>query len=93
MKKGDYYVGNAVINFYINRDPKEGELFINSNALAISKLTVNDQVITTDDAFKNQRIPMNKPHVLVGWNTVQLSYLGKYSTNCVGLHTYMDQGD
>jgi hypothetical protein len=42
LKKGDYYVGNAVINFYVNRDPKEGELFINSNALAISKLTIND---------------------------------------------------
>jgi hypothetical protein len=43
LQKGDYYLGNAVINFYVNRLPQHGELFLNCNALAISHLTVNDK--------------------------------------------------
>lgn len=29
LRKGEYYLGNAVINFYVNREPQVGELFLN----------------------------------------------------------------
>ena len=90
LKKGEYYLGNAVINFYVNKMPEQGELFLNCNALAISRLTINDKLGTITDVFKNQRIALETPHVELGWNTVQLSYMSSYSKNCVGLHTYLD---
>lgn len=70
LQKGEYYLGNAVINFYVNREPAQGELFLNSNALAVSHLTVNDQAVDANVAFKNQRIALEKPHIILGWNTV-----------------------
>ena len=30
LKKGDYYLGNAVINFYLTSLPADKELFINT---------------------------------------------------------------
>ena len=43
LKKGDSYFGQAEINFYLERVPEtDDELFINSNALAISELTINE---------------------------------------------------
>ena len=78
LQKGEYYLGNAVINFYVNRDPAEGELFLNSNALAVSHLTINDKAADAAVAFKNQRIALEKPLIGLGWNTVQLRYLSKY---------------
>jgi hypothetical protein len=42
LQKGEYYLGNAVINFYVRRMPQPGELFLNCNALAASHLTIND---------------------------------------------------
>ena len=43
LQKGDHYLGNAVINFYLNSLPSnDTELFINSQALAIADLQIND---------------------------------------------------
>ena len=33
---------------------QQGELFLNSNALAVSHLTVNDQAVDANVAFKNR---------------------------------------
>ena len=39
LQKGDHYLGNAVINFYLKRMPSsDTDLFINFQALAISDL-------------------------------------------------------
>jgi len=70
LQKGDYYLGNAVINFYVNRLPQHGELFLNCNALAISHLTVNDKQIDAAAVFHGQRIGLEQPHIELGWNTV-----------------------
>ena len=70
LRKGEYYLGNAVINFYVNREPQANELFLNCNALAVSQLIINDQHMTIDAVFKNQRIALEKPNILLGWNTV-----------------------
>ena len=44
LQKGDYYLGNAVINFYLVRTPaNDTELFINLQALAVADLTINDR--------------------------------------------------
>jgi hypothetical protein len=93
LQKGEYYLGNAVINFYVNRLPQENELFINCNALAVSHLMVNDQNVATNAVYKNHRIWLDKPQIVLGWNTVQLRYMSKYQTNSVGLHTYTDKSD
>ena len=42
LQKGDYYLGNAVINFYIKKMPDtDTDLFINSQALAVAELKIN----------------------------------------------------
>ena len=39
LQKGDYYLGNAVINFYLKTMPSsDTDLFINSQALAVADL-------------------------------------------------------
>lgn len=93
LQKGEYFFGNAVINFYVNREPEAGELFLNFRAIAISKLTINDAQIEAGAVFKNQRIRLDKPHIVSGWNTVQLRYMAKYGTTSVALHTYTDKAD
>ena len=43
LKKGENYFGQAEINFYLERLPStDDELFVNSNALAVSELTINE---------------------------------------------------
>ena len=42
LNKGNYYLGNAVINFYLKAVPNNGELFINSQAMAITELNINE---------------------------------------------------
>jgi hypothetical protein len=56
-------------------------------------LTINDQVMSGADAFKNQRIALETPQVVLGWNTVQLRYFTAFNKNRVGLHSYTDQQD
>jgi len=44
LQKGDYYLGNAVINFYLKQLPSnDTDLFINSQALAVADLQINDK--------------------------------------------------
>ena len=93
LKKGDYYLGNAVINFYLKRVPGEGELFINTQAMAISDLFINLQPISEKDAFYNQKIDLKPSQVVQGWNTVELKYITAYNKNRVGLHTFTDLKD
>ena len=93
LKKGDYYLGNAVINFYLKRVPADDELFINSQAMAIGSLVMNAQKITDADAFDNQRINLKSNILVQGWNTVELKYFTPYNKNRIGLHTFTDLQD
>lgn len=43
LNTGDYYLGGAVINFYLNTEPKDGELVLNFNAIAVNDLCINDK--------------------------------------------------
>jgi hypothetical protein len=56
IMKGDYYFGKAVINFYVEKEPADGELFIELQSLAISNLLVNDDVQKPEDCFIDQRL-------------------------------------
>ena len=93
LKKGDYYLGNAVINFYLKRVPGDDELFINTQAMAIADLYINLQKVTDKEAFDNQRINMKSTQLVKGWNTVEVKYLTPYNKNRVGLHTFTDLKD
>lgn len=43
LKKGNNYLGQAEINFYLEQMPaNDDELFLNSQALAVSELTINE---------------------------------------------------
>jgi hypothetical protein len=43
LKHGDYYLGQASISFYLNDVPaNEDELFLESHALAVADLKIND---------------------------------------------------
>lgn len=96
LQKGDYFLGNAVINFYLTREIKDSDppLFINSQALAVASLTINDRPAElSPESFQNQVIPLRPKDVVQGWNTVQLRYLTPYNKNRVGLHTFTDSAD
>ena len=54
LNKGDYYLGSAVIDFYLKAMPEQGELFLSSNAMVISELQINEKPITEKSAFLNQ---------------------------------------
>jgi len=88
LNKGDHYLGKAVINFYLNKEPAKDELFLNFQAIAVAGLTINDTEVK--DCFGEQKIKLEMPHVALGWNTVQLNYFNAYNKNRVGLHSYMD---
>jgi len=72
LKKGDYYLGNAVINFYLKKMPdNDSDLFVNSQALAVADLQINDRPVAVGpESFQNQVIPLRKADVVQGWNTV-----------------------
>ena len=95
LQKGDYYLGNAVVNFYIRRMPSEDtDLFINFQSLAISDLQINDRPMPVGpESYQNQVIPLKIADLTQGWNTVQLRYLTPYNKNRVGLHTFIDNSD
>jgi len=42
LNKGDYYLGNAVINFYLKGAPNNGELFLDLQAMAVAELQINE---------------------------------------------------
>ena len=95
LQKGDYYLGNAVVNFYVRRMPSEDtDLFINFQSLAISDLQINDRPMPVGpESYQNQVIPLKIADLTQGWNTVQLRYLTPYNKNRVGLHTFIDNSD
>jgi len=90
LNKGKHYLGQATINFYLEKMPSADELFLNSQALAIANLHINDKHITSADAFKGQKIPLPADKVQLGWNTVSMKYFTPYQTNRTGLHTFTD---
>ena len=61
--------------------------------MAIADLMINDQKFTEKEYFQEQKIPLEQPHVILGWNTVQLKYLTPYNKNQIGLHTFTDSKD
>ena len=61
-----------MINFYLKKIPEnDTDLFINSQALAIADLQINDkQMPVGPESFQNQVIPLRASDVVQGWNTV-----------------------
>lgn len=62
------------------------ELFINSNALAISELTINETLRFDKKYFTQQRIRLELEDLREGWNIVSLKYFTPYQKNRTGLH-------
>ena len=54
LNKGGYYLGNAVINFYLRELPGKGRLFLSSQAMAVSDLIINDEQQNKKEAFQKQ---------------------------------------
>lgn len=47
LNKGDYYLGQAKITFYLKSMPaNDDELFLNFQTKAVSNLMINDHVLT-----------------------------------------------
>jgi hypothetical protein len=42
LNKEDYYLGKAVINFYLNKASEKDELFLNFQAITVAGLIIND---------------------------------------------------
>lgn len=91
LKKGDNYLGQAEINFYLEQMPaNDDELYLNSNALAISELTINEDQKDNQRYFEGQRIRLERADLKQGWNIVSMKYFTPYQKNRTGLHTFID---
>ena len=52
LSHGDYYLGQAVVRFYLEQMPaNDDDLFLNFQALAVSNLTINEHSITGAQGF------------------------------------------
>lgn len=51
LNKGDFYIGKAVVNFYLTKRPEAGELFLNFQSVAIADLLINDKLLSGDNIF------------------------------------------
>lgn len=79
LKKGNDYLGQAEINFYLEKLPANNdELFINSMALAVSELTINEESKTDSKYFTGQKIRLELTDLKQGWNVVCLKYFTPY---------------
>ena len=57
LKEGDFYFGQAEINFYLERLPEtDTELFLNCGAMAVSYLTINEDLKEEQRFFEGQKI-------------------------------------
>ena len=91
LNHGNYYLGQAEIKFYVEQLPtNDEELFLDSSALAIANLNINDHHITEQEGFQKHVIPLRVAHVKMGWNKVSLKYFTPYNNNRVGLHSFID---
>jgi hypothetical protein len=63
LNKGKYYMGKAVINFYLKDKPKNGEVFLDFCALAVSKLQINEKQVKPLDVYKDQRLALDMPNI------------------------------
>ena len=94
LKKGDFYLGQAEISFYLERMPEtDDELFLNSNALAVSELAINEDPKLDQLYFTGQKIRLEMVDLKQGWNVVSLKYFTPYQKNRTGLHQFIDQAD
>lgn len=94
LKKGDNFLGQAEINFYLEQMPVNNEeLFINSQALAVSELTINEDQKTNSKYFNGQKIRLEIADLRQGWNVVSLKYYTPYMKNRTGLHQFIDTAD
>jgi len=79
LKKGDNYLGQAEINFYLEKLPETNEeLFLNSNALAVCELTINEDQKDDHRYFEGQKIRMEVSDLKQGWNVISLKYFSPY---------------
>jgi hypothetical protein len=57
LKKGDFYLGQAEISFYLERMPdNDDELFLNSNTMAVSELSINEDPKLEQKYFCGQKL-------------------------------------
>jgi hypothetical protein len=82
-----------VINFYLKELPSEGQLFLDFQTMAVGDLVVNEKLLTENETYSDQKIPLEKENLVQGWNTVQLKYMRTYNKNQVGLHSFTDSKD
>jgi hypothetical protein len=79
LNVGNYYLGKAVVNFYLHKLPEGRQLFLDLNCIAITDFCVNDALVSTQNCFEKHRLYLESPCIQQGWNTVQLRYLNAYN--------------
>ena len=62
------------------------ELFLDSNAMALSELKINGQGKTDNKYFQKNRICLLAAEVKEGWNEVSMKYFAPYTKTQTGLH-------
>ena len=91
LKKGDFYLGQAEISFYLERLPEsDDELFLNSNTMAVSELSINEDPKLEQKYFTGQKIRLEIGDLKQGWNVISLKYFTPYQKNRTGLHQFID---
>ena len=91
LNHGEHYLGQADIRFYVEQLPAtDDELFLDSAALAIADLKINENYISEQSGFQNHVIQLKKELLKLGWNRVTLRYLTPFNNNRVGLHSFID---
>lgn len=79
LNKGSNYLGQAEINFYLETLPEnDEELFLNSMAMAVCDLTINEELRTDAKYFTGQKIRLELKDLKQGWNVVSLRYFSPY---------------
>ena len=64
----------------------DDDLFLNSNAMAVSELTINEDPKLEQKYFSGQKIRLEMADLKQGWNVVSMKYFTPYQKNRTGLH-------
>lgn len=69
----------------------ERELFLSFSVEAISAVTINGQFINDETVYQNHRLYLYPKFLKLNeWNIVKVKYIQAYSTNRIGLHSYVE---
>ena len=93
LPKGEFYIGNWIVNFNFNDDPKLcEEIFLDFETFKCLKITINFHEIN-EESIKNERLYIPYQNLQRGSNRVEISYISKYKKTGVGLHKFIDPID